>query len=586
MKYLASILIVFLSFYLNAQSPELERIFAELDSIEIIHQNNSPIGVSPSKLEDGKWEWRHPEEFTFEKVEDQIKKAEQKRVYYKKLLKIDQNKLTTQERINVQIRLLQLQDQLSEVDFKTYLIPMNAEGGFYNSPSFFLPNLPFQTVQHYEAYLNWLPDYANFIAYNQSLLERGIKERIQAPKIIVENTLMLLKPWSNPYNLEENPFYKPFTSIPSSFSSGDKQRLISNGRKVLKEVMIPSYQKLQHFLESDYMASANENPGIVNRSNGKKHYEERIRYFTTLNMSPDSVFDLGLQEVTRIKSLMQEIIDELEFDGDFSAFIKFLRTDPQFYPQSGEELLHRAAWLSKKAEGQLPRLFSTLYELPFTVEPVPLEIAPTYTTGRYVGGSKGQGKPGIYWVNTTKLESRTLYTLPALTLHEAVPGHHLQISLASELEGLPEFRSNYYISAFGEGWGLYAEYLGEEMGMYETPYEWFGRYTYEMWRACRLVVDVGIHYKNWSRDKAIQFMADNTALSIHEVNTEIDRYIGWPGQAVSYKIGEITIKQLRKEAEEALGEDFDIQAFHEVILRNGSIPLTALREEVRRFINK
>ena len=283
---------------------------------------------------------------------------------------------------------------------------------------------------------------------------------------------------------------------------------------------------------------------------------------------------------------MEDIISELGFEGSFADFLAFLRTDEQFYPKTEQELLNYASWLSKKAEGQLPKIFNTLYTLPFTVEPVPLSIAPTYTTGRYVGGSWESQKAGIYWVNTFNLPSRTLYTMPALTLHEAVPGHHLQNAIAAELKDLPKFRTSYYISAFGEGWGLYSEFLGEEMGMYETPYDLFGRYTYEMWRACRLVVDTGIHDKGWTREKALNYMAENTALSMHEVTTEIDRYIGWPGQALSYKVGEIKIRSLRKLAETELGVDFNLGEFHDVILRNGSIPLAVLEEKVKNYIDQ
>jgi uncharacterized protein (DUF885 family) len=339
------------------------------------------------------------------------------------------------------------------------------------------------------------------------------------------------------------------------------------------------------FTSNTYLPATYDQPGISQIPNGKEYYEERVSHFTTLNISPDSVYQLGYKEVERIRAQMDAIIEEVKFEGDFIEFLNFLRTDPQFYPSSAESLLHYASWLSKKAEGQLPKYFSNLYTQPFTVEPVPADIAPTYTAGRYVSGNIEKQKPGIYWVNTFKLSSRPLYNLPALTLHEAVPGHHLQIMKTAELEGFPDFRKSYYISAFGEGWGLYSEYLGEEMGMYPTPYERFGRYTYEMWRACRLVVDVGIHYKNWSREKAIEFLGSNTALSIHEVNTEIDRYIGWPGQALSYKIGEIVIKKLRAKAEREMGDDFDIRQFHEVVLKNGSVPLNVLKAEVADYIN-
>ena len=319
-------------------------------------------------------------------------------------------------------------------------------------------------------------------------------------------------------------------------------------------------------------------------TDGKSYYEDRVRYYTTLSITPDSIHLIGLEEVARIKKSMFEIIKETKFEGTFEDFLNFLRTDEQFYAKTPQELLNYAAWLSKKAEGQLPKLFNKWYSLPFTVSPVPDDIAPTYTAGRYAGGSWKQKRAGEYWVNTYKLESRTLYTLPSLTLHEAVPGHHLQNALASEITGIPTFRNNYYISAFGEGWGLYSEFLGEEMGMYTTPYERFGRYTYEMWRACRLVVDTGIHYKGWSREKAFNYMKSNTALSLHEVNTEIDRYIGWPGQAVSYKIGELKIKSLRRVAEEKLGDNFDIREFHFHILKNGSVPLSVIEEEIETYI--
>jgi uncharacterized protein (DUF885 family) len=301
-------------------------------------------------------------------------------------------------------------------------------------------------------------------------------------------------------------------------------------------------------------------------------------------MSPEEVFETGHSEVKRIRSEMMKIIKDVDFDGSFAQFVDFLRTDPQFYAESPESLLKEAAWLSKKAEEILPTYFTRLPRLPFTVNPVPAAIAPTYTGGRYSEGSFEQSKPGEYWVNTYKLESRPLYVLPALTLHEAVPGHHLQISLAQELKGLPDFRQSTYLSAYGEGWGLYSEFLGKEAGIYRTPYEDFGRLTYEMWRACRLVVDPGIHYFGWTREKAVKFLSENTALSLHEVNTEIDRYIGWPGQAVSYKIGELKIRELRKMAEKALGEEFDIKSFHDKILENGSVPLNTLQDIIEDYI--
>lgn len=573
-KLFTFVAFLFLGVTLFAQADNrLNKLFIEIERIEKAYAVTNPM-----------WNGQHPEKYIFQKAETQIKLANELKAKLESLLAIPDNQLADQSKINRQIRILQLRNSISQVAFKTYLIPFNAEGGFFNSPSFFLSNLPFKTKKDYDNYLKWLPSFVEFISYNQSLMAKGIEEKIQAPKVIANNAIDLLGSWTQ-NDVTLHPFYSPIKNIPADISQTDRASIEKDAQKIIAEAILPSYKKLKKFIEQEYLPTAPRKVGISEINNGKAYYENRIKHFTTLDITPDSVYATGLAEVARIRNQMEQIIKDVEFEGSFAAFLQFLRTDPQFYPKTGQDLLNRAAWLSKKAEGQLPRLFSRLYSLPFTVEPVPDAIAPKYTGGRYVGGSRSQNKPGIYWVNTYNLSSRTLYTLPALSLHEAVPGHHLQISLASELEGLPDFRDGYYISAFGEGWGLYSEYLGEEMGMYETPYELFGRYTYEMWRACRLVVDVGLHYKGWTRQQAVDYMASNTALSLHEVNTEIDRYIGWPGQAVSYKMGELTILSLRRRATEALGDQFDIQQFHEVILRNGAVPLPILEAEVDKYIS-
>ncbi|SNT11192.1 Uncharacterized conserved protein, DUF885 familyt [Ekhidna lutea] len=556
-----------------SQSRELLQIIQEIDSIEAVYEVDNSI-----------WRGQHPEVFQFARHEQQIIKARALQRQLDDLKNLSIENLSEQEIINRSIKILQLQNIIDQVSYKTYLIPFNAEGGFFNSPSFFLPNLPFETKSDFQAYLDWLPSFSDYIAYNTQLLEFGLKEQIVPPKIIIENNIQLLEPWIS-QEPTSNPFFRPMDKMNLKFGSGYRKIYQQKLLNIIKKEIVPAYKKLESFLIEEYLPSAPDNVGISEIKNGKAYYESRIRFFTTMEITPDSVYKTGLSEVKRIRKLMDQVIADLNFEGTFQEFLHFLRNDPQFYPKTEQELLNKAAWLSKKAEGQLPRLFSKLYELPFTVEPVPDDIAPKYTGGRYVGGSKEQGKAGIYWVNTYNLPSRTLYTLPALTLHEAVPGHHLQITLASELEGLPDYRKNYYISAFGEGWGLYAEYLGEEMGMYETPYDLFGRYTYEMWRACRLVVDVGLHYKGWTREQAVNYMASNTALSLHEVNTEIDRYIGWPGQAVSYKMGELTIKNLRQKASQSLGDQFDIKEFHHVILKNGSVPLPILISQVDAYIS-
>ncbi|MEQ8905982.1 DUF885 domain-containing protein [Ekhidna sp.] len=574
MRNILALLFLVASILIKAQSNEsLTSILNRIDKVDESYEVENVI-----------WQGKHPEKYIFQKVDSKVEKVNQLRPLLRELEQIPSNELNDQEIINRSIKVLQLRNEISQIDFKTYLVPFNAEGGFFNSPSFFLSNLPFNSKADYDAYFTWLTTFPEYLSYNQELMQEGIAEEIQAPKIIVQNILDLLESWTQD-DIQSNPFYAPILNIPAEISDEDRLAIKKEAEKVIYGSILPAYKNLYQFIENNYLPTAPEKVGISEIKNGRAYYENRVHHFTTLDITPDSVYATGLAEVARIRKLMDQIIAEVEFEGDFAAFLKFLRTDEQFYPKTGQELLNKAAWLSKKAEGQLPKLFSKLYELPFTVEPVPDAIAPKYTGGRYVGGSKNQGKPGIYWVNTYNLESRTLYTLPALTLHEAVPGHHLQITLASELEGLPEFRNGYYISAFGEGWGLYSEYLGEEMGMYETPYDLFGRYTYEMWRACRLVVDVGLHYKGWTREQAVKYMAENTALSLHEVNTEIDRYIGWPGQAVSYKMGELTIKKLRAKATDELDDQFDIQAFHDAILKNGSVPLPILEKEIDKYIS-
>ena len=334
----------------------------------------------------------------------------------------------------------------------------------------------------------------------------------------------------------------------------------------------------------EYIPNARTTIGVDKIPDGAAFYQNRAEYYTTTDLSAEQIHQIGLEEVKRIRAEMAEIIEQLEFDGNFAEFLSFLRTDPQFYPKTAEELLKEASFISKKMDAQLPKLFKLLPRTPYGVEPVPDHIAPKYTTGRYIGASK-ETDAGYYWVNTYALDRRPLYELEALTLHEAVPGHHLQISLAREMADTPLYRSSYYISAFGEGWGLYSEWLGLEVGFYQDPYSNFGRLTYEMWRAARLVVDTGMHMMGWSRQQAIDFMKENSALSEHNITTEIDRYISWPGQALSYKIGELTIKKLRKKAERQLGKRFDIREFHFQVLKNGSVPLSLLEQQIDAYIS-
>ena len=350
--------------------------------------------------------------------------------------------------------------------------------------------------------------------------------------------------------------------------------------------VVPSFLSFLSFFIDDYYPKARKTIGAYDLPNGKEFYQYKINHFTTLDLNPEQIHNIGLAEVKRIRVEMENVISEVGFKGSFLEFLDFLRTDSLFYADTPEELLKDASFIAKKMDAKLPLLFKTLPRLPYGVAPVPDDLAPKYTGGRYVGPGKGSNEPGYYWVNTYKLDVRPLYNLEALTLHEGVPGHHLQNSISAELENVPEFRKELGLSVYGEGWWLYSEFLGLEAGFYKNPYSNFGRLTYEMWRACRLVVDTGIHAMGWSRQKVINYLSNNTALPIHECITETDRYIAWPGQALAYKIGELKIKELRNYATINLGDQFDLREFHDAILWDGELPLDLLEENIKNWVSE
>ncbi len=501
-----------------------------------------------------------------------IKKQNKYGTLFNQLELVNKEQLSDQDLINFEMLHYILSNEVFLLDFKSYLMPLNSEGGFITSMIYQSQNVDLNSEQAVNDYLKKLTDTKRFLLQQQKHLSQGIEEGKVRPKLVVENCLAIIGEL-----IHDGP--DDFFLLQPLLK---KNIIIEN---TLKQDVFLSFKELYRFLNDDYLPNANVALGISKINNGNKFYAQRIRYNTSLNLTPEDIYNIGLSEVARIKAEMENLIVEIGFDGSLPEFIADLRDDQRFIAKTPEELLYYASWLSKKAEEILPRYFGKLPRLPFTVNPVPEDIAANYTAGRYSGGSMSSKHSGQYLVNTYKLESRPMYMLPALTLHEAVPGHHLQGSLAKELEGLPAFRSQ-YLSAFGEGWGLYAEYLGKEAGMYKTAYEEFGRLSYEMWRACRLVIDPGIHAKGWTRDQAIQYMRDHTSLSFYEIETEINRYIGWPGQAVSYKIGEMKIRELRIKAENELGDKFEIRDFHDLVLANGSIPLNTLERLVNGFINK
>lgn len=481
--------------------------------------------------------------------------------------------LDVTEHINLDMLRLIVDDELFQLRHKAYSFPLNAEGGFLAGIVYSIRGTRITDEEGLDKYLDRLAALPIYFKARIADMRHGMAIGKVSPKLIVKNCIDLID------QVLETPIDELFY-VQVASNTPHKEAIIT----AVEKHVLPAYQQLRNFLVRQYMPAAPAAIGVSTMTDGKLFYEQRVRFFTTFDITPQEIFDQGMAEVERIRAEMEAIITELGYKGSFADFFTFLRTDPQFYCTKPQDLLDRAAWITTKAQGQLPRFFGKLPRMPLDVTPVPDALAPNYTTGRYSQGSYENGRSGQYWVNTYNLPSRPLYVLPSLTLHEGVPGHHLQIMLAAELEDSPRFRANTYLSAFGEGWGLYAEHLGQEMGIYTTLYEQFGRLTYEMWRACRLVVDPGMHYFGWSRQEAVDFMANNTALSLHEVNTEINRYIGWPGQAVSYKMGELKIKALRAEAEAALGNRFDIRAFHDVLLSNGSIPLASLERVVRAYI--
>ena len=493
---------------------------------------------------------------------------------------LDRSSLSKEDKINAQILEDQIQNDVDLYRFKDYYLPITAESGFHAYITSIAQGR-FNTLEDYRNYIAKLNALPTYFAQQTHWLKQGLAEGITPPKVTLNGFEDSISAYIVP--VEKSGYFKPFTQYPSYFTEAQKTQLTQEGRALVEQKVLPLYQNFYDFMTKEYIPNARENIAASSLPNGAEFYENRVRYYTTLNMTSAEVHELGLKEVKRIRQEMEQIIKSVGFKGSFADFLHFLRTDPQFYTTSADQLLKEAAFIAKKADAMLPKYFGKLPRKPYGIAPVPAEIAPKYTTGRY-SGSNSDDEPGYYWVNTYALDKRPLYELEALTLHEAVPGHHLQISLNSELTSLPDFRRYGYISAFGEGWGLYCEYLGLEAGFYQDPYSNFGRLTYEMWRAARLVVDTGMHAQGWSRQQAIDFMASNTALSLHNVTTEIDRYISWPGQALSYKIGELTIKRLRAKAEQELGDKFDIRAFHDAVLENGSVPMSILEQQINDFI--
>jgi uncharacterized protein (DUF885 family) len=508
----------------------------------------------------------------------------QLRAFRDELLQISGTDLAPTQRMNAQIVLRQIEDAIAAIDVGEYLIPMTSDSAFYSDLGM-LPRMHrFDSVAGIEAYLARLAQIPRYFEQHIALLKTAVKRGMTLPQVVLKGREEPLRQIAELADPTGSPFYEPLLELPNSIPKAQQERLRKAARRLIAEQLQPAYAQLLDYFVEQYVPRARTTLAAEKLPGGKAYYRQQIRFYTTLELSPDEIHQRGLAEVQRILADMEKIRLDVGFAGDLPAFFAYLRSAPEFYVDTPAELLRHASHIAKRIDGLLPRYFGRLPRLPYTVAPVPDNIAPYYTAGRYVPASEGSLEPGTYWVNTAKLSARPLYTLPALTLHEAVPGHHLQNALAEEQGEQPPQRRHSYISAYGEGWALYTEWLGAEMGIYTTPYEHFGRLTYEMWRACRLVVDTGIHSKGWTRQQALDYMLNHTALSEHEITTEVDRYISWPGQALSYKLGEMSIRALRTEAEAALGERFDLRSFHDAVLAQGSVPLPLLEAQIHNYI--
>lgn len=491
--------------------------------------------------------------------------------------------LSVDGRVNAEVFEWVLEDSIGAREMNLRRIPFNTFSGFYMAALGISDGVRMDSVEDYEQYIARLADIPRYFGENIANMRTGSSDGFVLPRIVIDGVLPTIEAQVKT-DPEDSSFFEPFRDMSDRVPVEVQDELREKARGVISGQVMPAFAAVADYLDNDYAASTAL--GAEQLTDGEAYYAFQIKRYTTIvGLTSDEIHEIGLAEVARIKTEMLEIIDELEFDGDFDNFAEFLRTDPQFYATTPDELLKEASFTAKRIDYKMPGFFGLLPRQSYGVVAVPDEIAPNYTTGAYRNAVQGGTTGGTFWLNTYALDQRPLYELPALTLHEAVPGHHHQGAIAAELQNVPAFRNDLYFSAFGEGWALYAEKLGVEMDVYRTPYEHFGRLSYEMWRACRLVIDTGIHAKGWSRQQAMDFMANNTSLSQGNIRAEIDRYISWPGQALAYKLGELRIWEMRRNAEEILGDRFDLRDFHDVLLRNGALPVAMLESVVERYID-
>lgn len=500
-----------------------------------------------------------------------------------RVLALDTAQLTVEQQLDVYVLTDRLRTRLADAQFRTYLVPISDAGGFHTRFADQASRAMLRSVADYDRYIAGLQSFGEHVAQQIAMLRIGLAEGNTLPgPSMVEDYAATIRPYVD--DVPTGVFYQPLTRMPDSLPEADRSRIVRDGERAVRESVLPAYRQFLDFMVNEYLPGVRSTAGLSAVPGGREYYEHLVRHYTTLDITAQEVHAIGLRDVGRLRAEMETVLRGTGFSGTFAEFLHFLRTDPQFYVEDPEDYIRQAAYIAKRMDGQLPRLFRVLPSTPYGIRPFPDTPAALRGTGaNYALGTPGE-RAGYYNLNLSAIESRPLYVLEALTFHEAAPGHHIQIMLHRENEAISRLRRNSSITAFVEGWALYAERLGLEVGFFTDPYSDFGRLTYEIWRSCRLVVDTGIHAFGWTRQQAIDYMAENTALSVHEITTEVDRYIRARGQALAYKMGELKITELRRRAEQVLGDRFDVRDFHHAVLRNGSIPLSFLEQEIDAWI--
>ena len=494
------------------------------------------------------------------------------------------SQLTGEDPLNKELFGRMYRDSVDAYAWGLQYLPMNQRDGVQTAADM-AELIQFATVKDYTNWIARLDGLDTYVDQTIALMREGMRRGLVQPRVIMQRVpdQIAKQIVADP---TASPFYRPFREMPAAIPAAEQERLRAAGRDTIARSVVPAFERLKTFVVEEYLPASRDTVGIWDTPGGEAWYQKRIAWFTTTDLTADEIHEIGLKEVARIRGEMQKIIQQVGFQGSFQDFLQYLRTDPKFRYTDPERLLEAYRAMSKRIDPMLPQYFGRLPRMPYGVRPIPMESAPDTTTAYYQGPALDGTRAGYYYVNLYMPEERPTYEIPVLTIHEAVPGHHLQIALAQELGSLPKFRRDFEATAFVEGWALYSESLGEEMGFYADPYDKFGQLTYEMWRAVRLVVDTGIHQKRWTRDQAIAFFKENAAKTELDIVNEVDRYIAWPGQALAYKIGELRIKQLRAEATAKLGPAFDIRQFHDVVLGSGPLPLDVLEANVKRWMKE